>query len=225
MQLRNPKEVTTEEYNEFYKKTFNEYLEPLASSHFTTEHVVYDNYLPTGFVNGALHWVASNGGDRNSFRSLIVAFDMGGEVFRDIMMPQAVANKDVTNLAVMVMGTSLALVEYQRFWQSEYCWVWEMKEYGEAESWSRLYNIDMRERIRNVVGLRKNNEVFLTARVKGLVSYDPITKEIKCLGIHGTNRGFYANTHVETLVLLKGVCGVLGQASSSNAMADEGDPL
>ncbi|KAL0320074.1 UNVERIFIED_CONTAM: Heat shock protein 90-6, mitochondrial [Sesamum radiatum] len=35
--LRNPKEVTTEEYNEFYKQTFNEYLEPLASSHFTTE--------------------------------------------------------------------------------------------------------------------------------------------------------------------------------------------
>lgn len=37
MQLRNPKEVTTEDYNEFYKKTFNEYLDPLASSHFTTE--------------------------------------------------------------------------------------------------------------------------------------------------------------------------------------------
>nr|DAD40401.1 TPA_asm: hypothetical protein HUJ06_014724 [Nelumbo nucifera] len=36
-QLRNPKEVTREEYNEFYKKTFNEYLDPLASSHFTTE--------------------------------------------------------------------------------------------------------------------------------------------------------------------------------------------
>lgn len=35
--LRNSKEVTTEEYNEFYKKTFNEYLDPLASSHFTTE--------------------------------------------------------------------------------------------------------------------------------------------------------------------------------------------
>ncbi|XP_020395324.1 heat shock protein 90-6, mitochondrial isoform X1 [Zea mays] len=35
--LRNPKEVSTEEYNEFYKKTFNEYLNPLASSHFTTE--------------------------------------------------------------------------------------------------------------------------------------------------------------------------------------------
>ncbi|XP_008800616.2 heat shock protein 90-6, mitochondrial [Phoenix dactylifera] len=35
--LRNPKDVTTEEYNEFYKKTFDEYLDPMASSHFTTE--------------------------------------------------------------------------------------------------------------------------------------------------------------------------------------------
>lgn len=35
--LRSPKEVSKEEYNDFYKKTFNEYLEPLASSHFTTE--------------------------------------------------------------------------------------------------------------------------------------------------------------------------------------------
>ncbi|XP_054819043.1 heat shock protein 90-6, mitochondrial [Prosopis cineraria] len=35
--LRNPKDVNKDEYNEFYKKTFNEYLDPLASSHFTTE--------------------------------------------------------------------------------------------------------------------------------------------------------------------------------------------
>ncbi|XP_061361131.1 heat shock protein 90-6, mitochondrial isoform X1 [Gastrolobium bilobum] len=35
--LRNPKEVTKEDYNEFYKNTFSEYLDPLASSHFTTE--------------------------------------------------------------------------------------------------------------------------------------------------------------------------------------------
>ncbi|KAK4276365.1 hypothetical protein QN277_019322 [Acacia crassicarpa] len=35
--LRSPKDVNKEEYNEFYKKTFSEYLDPLASSHFTTE--------------------------------------------------------------------------------------------------------------------------------------------------------------------------------------------
>ncbi|GJW30857.1 heat shock protein 89.1 [Tanacetum coccineum] len=35
--LQNPKEVTTPDYNEFYRNAFNEYLDPLASSHFTTE--------------------------------------------------------------------------------------------------------------------------------------------------------------------------------------------
>ncbi|TKY69492.1 Heat shock cognate 90 kDa protein [Spatholobus suberectus] len=35
--LRNPKEVQKDEYNEFYKKTFSEFLEPLAYTHFTTE--------------------------------------------------------------------------------------------------------------------------------------------------------------------------------------------
>jgi len=35
--MRNSKEVTVEEYNEFYKKTFNEFMDPLACSHFTTE--------------------------------------------------------------------------------------------------------------------------------------------------------------------------------------------
>ncbi|XP_019460635.1 PREDICTED: heat shock protein 90-5, chloroplastic-like [Lupinus angustifolius] len=35
--MRNAKEVQKDEYNEFYKKTFNEFLEPLAHTHFTTE--------------------------------------------------------------------------------------------------------------------------------------------------------------------------------------------
>lgn len=35
--MRSPKEVQKEEYDAFYKSTFNEYLEPLAYSHFTTE--------------------------------------------------------------------------------------------------------------------------------------------------------------------------------------------
>ncbi|XP_042515147.1 heat shock protein 90-5, chloroplastic-like [Macadamia integrifolia] len=35
--MRNPKEVTNDEYHEFYKKAFNEFLDPLAYTHFTTE--------------------------------------------------------------------------------------------------------------------------------------------------------------------------------------------
>ncbi|KAI3818349.1 hypothetical protein L1987_12154 [Smallanthus sonchifolius] len=35
--MRNPKEVEKDQYNEFYKKAFNEFLDPLAYTHFTTE--------------------------------------------------------------------------------------------------------------------------------------------------------------------------------------------
>ncbi|KAF3779457.1 Heat shock protein 90-5 [Nymphaea thermarum] len=35
--MRNPKEVEKDEYNGFYKKTFNEFLDPLGHTHFTTE--------------------------------------------------------------------------------------------------------------------------------------------------------------------------------------------
>ncbi|XP_047310073.1 heat shock protein 90-5, chloroplastic [Impatiens glandulifera] len=35
--MRSPKEVKKEDYNEFYKKAFNEFLDPLAHAHFTTE--------------------------------------------------------------------------------------------------------------------------------------------------------------------------------------------
>lgn len=35
--MRNSKDTQKEEYDEFYKKAFNEFLEPLAYTHFTTE--------------------------------------------------------------------------------------------------------------------------------------------------------------------------------------------
>lgn len=35
--MRSPKEVEKDQYHEFYKKTFNEFLDPIAYSHFTTE--------------------------------------------------------------------------------------------------------------------------------------------------------------------------------------------
>ncbi|XP_074307103.1 heat shock protein 90-5, chloroplastic-like [Silene latifolia] len=36
-EMRNSKEVQKDEYYEFYKKTFNEFLDPLTCTHFTTE--------------------------------------------------------------------------------------------------------------------------------------------------------------------------------------------
>uniref|UniRef100_A0A5B6YXE8 F-box domain-containing protein n=1 Tax=Davidia involucrata TaxID=16924 RepID=A0A5B6YXE8_DAVIN len=178
-------------------------------------YVVYNFFSLSAFMNGAVHWVAS------SVHSLIVAFDLGAEVFREIMMPDSAAHTDVLKLCVSVLGTSLALVQYEKIWQSDYCWVWVMKEYGVVESWTKLLTIDMREGIRQVVGFRKNSEVLLSARVKGMISYDPKIQQIKYLGIHGSNRSFYADPYVESLVLLKGESGVLRQATSCDVVSNE----
>ncbi|KAA8526608.1 hypothetical protein F0562_008189 [Nyssa sinensis] len=153
-------------------------------------YVVYNFFSLPAFVNGAVHWVASSSG-----RSLIVAFDMGAEVFREMMIPDSVAHTDVLKLC--------------------------STEYGVVESWTKLLTIDMRDGIRQVVGFRKNSEVLLSARVKGLVSYDPKIQQIKYLGIHGSNRSFYADAYVESLVLLERESAVLRQETSCDAVSSK----
>ncbi|CAH9135885.1 unnamed protein product [Cuscuta epithymum] len=83
--LRNPKEVTTEEYNEFYKKTFSEYLEPLASSHFTTEGEVEFRsvlFVPAASPMGKDDFI--NGKTKNIrlyVKRVFISSDFDGELF------------------------------------------------------------------------------------------------------------------------------------------------
>ncbi|CAM8893961.1 unnamed protein product [Rhodiola kirilowii] len=83
--LRNPKEVTTEEYNEFYKMTFNEYLEPLASSHFTTEGEVEFRsilYVPAVSSSGKDDIVSSKTKNiRLYVKRVFISDDFDGELF------------------------------------------------------------------------------------------------------------------------------------------------
>lgn len=160
-------------------------------------------HMPT-LTNGAFHWVASEKQNKGTFQNLVAAFDMGNEVFREIMVPNDLVKIDVLQLSISVLGTSLALIQYEKILLSDHCWVWVMKDYGMTESWGRLYTIDMREEILRVVGFKKNNEVLCASATRGtgLVSYDPNSREIKNLGIHGLNDRYYVDKYVESLVLL-----------------------
>lgn len=83
--LRNPKEVTTEEYNEFYKKTFNEYLDPLASSHFTTEgevefrSILYVPSIATQGKDDVINFKTKN--IRLYVKRVFISDDFDGELF------------------------------------------------------------------------------------------------------------------------------------------------
>lgn len=185
---------------------------------------MYDifNYFPSpAFVSGHLHWVASRRRENGNFHNFLSGFDMNNEVFREVMVPEILAETEVLKLAVLAWDKSLALVQYEKIWQSEYCWVWKMNEYNVVESWARLFMIDMREGIRKVVNLQRTNEVIMSARAKGLITYHPNTKQIKSLGIHGTNRSLFMDSFVESLVLVEaGNRGLLELGSSSTGVVD-----
>ncbi|RLN22734.1 heat shock protein 90-6, mitochondrial [Panicum miliaceum] len=87
--LRNPKEVSTEEYNQVFKKTFNEYFDPLASSHFTTE--VLDVLFETAMISSG--FTPDNPAELN------------GKIYE--MLSSAIAGKWSTQLQAQPASTSM----------------------------------------------------------------------------------------------------------------------
>lgn len=98
MQMRNPKEVEKEQYHEFYKKTFNDFLEPLSCTHFTTEVsifleyslVIYNCYkigllvLLVQFLVSVILWFQGE----VEFRSVLFIPGMGPLSNEDIVSPK-----------------------------------------------------------------------------------------------------------------------------------------
>lgn len=160
------------------------------------------------FLFGAVHWITYDKHVEGGSHNLIVSFDMGDEVFREMMLPHTLTEELVTNLSVTVLGESLAALNHNKESAHESCCVWVMKEYGVAKSWSKLFTISLPGTLRRTIGFRKNGEVILSLSHNELVSYEPNTRQIKDLGIQGNIRSFYTDTYVETLVLLKGQNGI-----------------
>ncbi|CAK9172850.1 unnamed protein product [Ilex paraguariensis] len=134
--------------------------------------------------------------------TLIVSFDLGEEVFHEIVLPEALAGEIATNLSTSVFRESLAVIKYDKEIGTTSCCVWVMKEYGVADSWTKLFSIHLVGTLEKIIGFRKNGEVLLSSRSCKLVAYDPKMGLIKDLEILGDTRSFHVDTYMETLVLL-----------------------
>ncbi|XP_059665480.1 F-box protein CPR1-like [Cornus florida] len=157
-------------------------------------------HLSHVFVNGASHWIAI---EEN--RYLILSFDMGSEVFKEIMLPSSISNGNKLKLSVARFGESLSLFHYgeeELIWMtSKSCCIWVMKEYGVVSSWTKLFTVGLRG-ISKVLGFRKTGEVLVGMGNGELVSYDPKSKKVVFTGICGYRSPFHLDTYVESLVLL-----------------------
>ncbi|KAL1546885.1 heat shock protein 90-6, mitochondrial-like [Salvia divinorum] len=83
--LHNPDEVKKEDYDEFYRKTFNDYLDPLASSHFATEGEVEFRsilYVPSMKPSGKDDMINHKTKNIGLFvKGVFISDDFDGELF------------------------------------------------------------------------------------------------------------------------------------------------
>ncbi|XP_012852404.1 PREDICTED: F-box/kelch-repeat protein At3g06240-like [Erythranthe guttata] len=154
----------------------------------------YSNVYRRAFLYGVVHWLAK---EPIHDRSSVLAFDIGDEVFGEVMLPDELATGASVELGVFVIEESLGIVGST----NELCDVWVMKEYRVKESWTKLYKIDLAEEIKNLVGFWKNGEALLMLRDLWLVVYNPETKETKDLGFYGNPYSSYVDIYVESLLL------------------------
>ena len=159
------------------------------------------------FLNGAVHWAAHTLRDQGVFRNLIVSFDMEDEAFREVAMPKSLQGVKSLNVTLAVVDGLLALVPLNIFGdEDDFHSVWVMKEYGVAESWTKLFDI---ESLQTVKGFTKNGEILLVKDEK-LYSYEPNSQKYLDLHICGEIESIFLETYVESLVLLNIADGVLG---------------
>ncbi|KAL7218693.1 hypothetical protein ACSBR2_011876 [Camellia fascicularis] len=174
------------------------------------------------FVNRACHWIGFEVMTKEIMRYLILSFNISTEVFREIKLPNCVANVFRLIASVAVYEESICLFHYDRDWgyPSKNCDIWAMKEYGVVESWTKLFTIDFG--ISKAVGFRKNGEFLAEDREGKLVTYDFKTGQIVYLGIHGLKQSFNLENYMESLVLLIEGNEVLEEKAKSSNALDKG---
>ncbi|KAG7988224.1 hypothetical protein I3843_03G176100 [Carya illinoinensis] len=183
-------------------------------------YIVKKNCLST-FVNGASHWLAHTPPDAaagTTFRNVILAFDMGKEVFHEIEVPTCFVRESHLNITVGVRDGLICLVPHNhKQSEKQHFSVWVMKDYGIGESWSKLFDIDISLTLLTVVAFRKNGEVLIyiiTEEDGELLSYEPNTQQVTHLGFHRSSYdwdrwethygagAFFMEAYSESLVLL-----------------------
>ncbi|KAL6179278.1 hypothetical protein ACLB2K_050794 [Fragaria x ananassa] len=182
----------------FYSKENNHYVVPPHIEIFTLSTnswrevaapgpmyiLVQSKSSPQAFLSGAFHWVAHTPPGQGSCCNVIMAFDMGNEVFYEIALPSCLASKPHLNMTVVLRNGSLSLVPDNEVYGDSYysSSVWIMIEYGVAESWTKLFDIDIGEqRVKRVITFRNNGELLLISCTDKLLSYEPYTQETRDL--------------------------------------------
>ncbi|XP_059439987.1 F-box/kelch-repeat protein At3g23880-like [Corylus avellana] len=155
---------------------------------------------PMAYTTGMGSWLAYDH-DQDSF---VLSFDMSDEVFLKTPLPD-----NVTEQSLFVLNESIAMVALMPVderWREIRYDIWLLLKVGVKDSWNRLFTIGPSfARIHQPLGFWKNDTMFLNKIDNGqLFLYDPSTKQMTDLQIHGHSNSMQLVTYMETLVSVKG---------------------
>ncbi|KAL6964647.1 hypothetical protein U1Q18_035703 [Sarracenia purpurea var. burkii] len=182
------------------------------------------NQLPAALVKENLHWVVSS--PESKLDEVILSFDVGEEVFREIILPDYRVDEIPAYGSLCVLRECLSFFIYCPFKDlegSEKCYLWVMKEYGVADSWNKQYTVVLEERVERLFGITRFDEVLLKNSEKEVVLYDLENHQAKCFsGISTRPYRFDIVPFVGSLLFLEGGDGILGRESSFEGTSHEG---
>ncbi|XP_059647285.1 F-box/kelch-repeat protein At3g06240-like isoform X2 [Cornus florida] len=147
-------------------------------------------------VNGSIHWLTCRSSD---YSSVIAAFDVAEEKFRDVPAPSSIDNNRLVLHGLGVFGEFLCVLVCCNSNKTD---VWAMKEYGVTESWTKFTTIckpymHMMEPLCFLV----DEEVLLEMDGKKLVAFNAKERTSRDIVVRGIPRTFRAGkTYVESLV-------------------------
>ncbi|KDP31417.1 hypothetical protein JCGZ_11793 [Jatropha curcas] len=145
--MRSPKEVEKDEYNEFYKKTFNEFLDPLAYTHFTTEGEVEFRsvlYIPgMGPLNNEEVVNPKTKNIRLYVKRVFISDDFDGELFpRYLSFVKGVVDSDDLPLNVsreILQESRIVRIMRKRLVRKTFDMIQELSESENKEDYKKFW--------------------------------------------------------------------------------------
>ncbi|CAK7325126.1 unnamed protein product [Dovyalis caffra] len=145
------------------------YFEDCFGFGFGFDSINHDYKVSSAFVNGACHWAADSkewcleeqcGGELN----VIVFFNLAEEKIGEMIVPVICRDDLAVNVIVFDGLLSLVALTGQDYSRGSYS-IWQMKEYGDARSWTKLFNIEhLKGQVDDFIGFKKNGELFSLAK-------------------------------------------------------------
>ncbi|KAM7507996.1 hypothetical protein LguiA_018449 [Lonicera macranthoides] len=148
------------------------------------------------YTNGFLHWTTL------AYYPSVVSFDLAEESFKVTPMPDfPPPERNYLPLKLASVNGLLAAIYSSVLFSesSTYFEVWVMKECGVKESWTRKYIAKLPGKFLIATGLWTKSEL-LVKREGSLYIYDPNSKQISDLRVHGDCNSLDAFIYKESLV-------------------------